>query len=184
MAPDHPHVRGEQDSIHEPIETMPGPPPCARGADHREFPAHAPPGTIPACARSRDRRPGPRCCSRDHPRVRGERLARLPTGLPTGGPSTQMRGAVGQGLAKLIVGGLIPAGMGAVMGVEVDPSSQWAHPHGYREQYHFCRQRLKTHCRQPRTRTPPPAPLHAPAGISPSDVGADSRVALAPARSC
>ncbi len=90
---DHPRVRGEQRDPDGTTWLATGPSPRARGAGVHAAGGEREPGTIPACAGSRD--PLARWWSRkrDHPRVRGEQGGQDNGVFPLWGPSPRARGA-------------------------------------------------------------------------------------------
>ena len=90
---DHPRVRGERVDVFVDIRVDVGSPPRARGADDLPPRLQVRLGITPACAGSGiGVRPGGRC-TRDHPRVRGERrVARSLAFLRVGSPP-RARGA-------------------------------------------------------------------------------------------
>ena len=89
---DHPRVRGEKWESVSMMSSPTGSPPRARG---KEFPASVAgrhPGITPACAGKSDGAPSGRDCGRDHPRVRGEKVAGGRRGLFERGSPPRARG--------------------------------------------------------------------------------------------
>ncbi len=110
---DHPRVRGEQDVWGGREQSRWGPSPRARGAARSAAARDDAPGTIPACAGSRDGEPEPAVGLWDHPRVRGEQWSRAEHPCGDLGPSPRARGAV-SGLAWAErIRGTIPACAGS-----------------------------------------------------------------------
>ncbi len=110
---DHPRVRGEHTHARPGSGPRPGPSPRARGAPLGKPGRAARMGTIPACAGSTLRGPGRRRPCRDHPRVRGEHLARSLSAATSLGPSPRARGARVDLADQAAVAGTIPACAGS-----------------------------------------------------------------------
>ena len=110
--PDHPRMGGEKISMSSTVFFWQGSPPRGRGKVLQVAPLCAEPGITPAWAgKSCGRCPAGRC-SGDHPRVGGEKLARLYSSVPVPGSPPRGRGKVQFGIHALGGVGITPAWAG------------------------------------------------------------------------
>ncbi len=149
---DHPRVRGEQGCSLRVWREGAGPSPRARGAGHRLTRPRRDCGTIPACAGSSISRTSPTPRGRDHPRVRGEQVARFVWPRPDEGPSPRARGAVMRcDLCSQSVG-TIPACAGSSALQRGARIQLWDHPRVRGEQYSHGDWATRTQGPSPRAR--------------------------------
>ena len=127
-AGDHPRVRGEHNGGSSCTPCGWGSSPRARGAPHRRDPRRSAHGIIPACAGSTTSRPRTRCCSGDHPRVRGEHGRRGRAGPPVEGSSPRARGALVDRAGRRAGHGIIPACAGSTQQRSGATQKAWDHP--------------------------------------------------------
>ncbi len=131
---DHPRGCGEQAATARAGSTCGGPSPRVRGADRAPTRSANFPGTIPAGAGSRSRRPAGRATCRDHPRGCGEQVAFI-QGVKAGeGPSPRVRGAVPGRIDAAGAVGTIPAGAGSSSEPSPTAAPPEDHPRGCGEQ--------------------------------------------------
>ena len=125
---DHPRIRGEH-RILPAGQTLPGgSSPHTRGApDHAERSLHCP-GIIPAYAGSTHIDSRFFQLKRDHPRIRGEHRAPLPTPACAHGSSPHTRGAPARPFNRLGGCGIIPAYAGSTTTPPAQPAPCWDHP--------------------------------------------------------
>ena len=90
---DHPHVRGEQESMMRRIDKFVGPSPRAWGAAARTPQHRGRRRTIPTCVGSRSCRAGRKPGPPDHPHVRGEQRPEAVANYLATGPSPRAWGA-------------------------------------------------------------------------------------------
>ena len=110
---DHPRMRGEHSRSIITLLAAVGSSPHARGALPDELLQVAAPRIIPACTGSTPRGSTIGKRRRDHPRMRGEHLARVNPTCASKGSSPHARGAPGRRLGVLAVARIIPACAGS-----------------------------------------------------------------------
>ena len=110
---DHPRVRGEHYSGWSGPRARSGSSPRARGARTYRDKEYQHEGIIPACAGSTMLPEVIALTPRDHPRVRGEHIPQLLTGLLPAGSSPRARGAPLLGDPRWLAPGIIPACAGS-----------------------------------------------------------------------
>ena len=115
LAGDHPRVRGEHSLATLSLALARGSSPRARGARRRARPARPTRGIIPACAGSTAMPHYARCAMWDHPRVRGEHIARFVSATLPAGSSPRARGALRVSVKRPGCQGIIPACAGSTI---------------------------------------------------------------------
>ena len=125
---DHPRVRGEHNPNAPTAQPRPGSSPRARGALEAQFDQVHGLGIIPACAGSTSFLPLAICCSRDHPRVRGEHDITDSHITLTLGSSPRARGARARRFRDAHHGGIIPACAGSTARWSPSSATSGDHP--------------------------------------------------------
>ena len=110
---DHPHMRGEHNVASELTHGCMGSSPHARGALITRSPPQPHDGIIPACAGSTSRRRSSGGATGDHPRMRGEHVAKASSKSSNAGSSPHARGARHHAREVPDGDGIIPACAGS-----------------------------------------------------------------------
>ena len=121
-------MRGEHHSSTSGDGSGRGSSPRARGAPGSRSSSCSRSGIIPACAGSTSFLPLAICCSRDHPRVRGEHSDLVERLWRPAGSSPRARGAHGEDRGHLVVAGIIPACAGSTFSSMASRSRPGDHP--------------------------------------------------------
>ncbi len=125
---DHPRMRGDHTTAQRtPVEYQ-GPPPHARGPQHRPVCMLHPRGTTPACAGTTGRGPGRPSATRDHPRMRGDHLICASVAMYPWGPPPHARGPQHRHQHVLRAGGTTPACAGTTGQRAGQPAPAEDHP--------------------------------------------------------
>ena len=125
---DHPRSRGEHGCGSWFLPSEEGSSPLTRGAPDDDTPRSAEGGIIPAHAGSTRWRPSRAQPSEDHPRSRGEHLARGKALAPDRGSSPLTRGALGLFVDPHLHFGIIPAHAGSTAAASSASASAADHP--------------------------------------------------------
>ena len=125
---DHPRMRGEHNSDSHRRNLLAGSSPHARGTHRAGVRLYRTVGIIPACAGNTRPYPSRSSPWRDHPRMRGEHMARTPTSAASTGSSPHARGTLEFAFVSVGCAGVIPACAGNTSPPDTACPRWWDHP--------------------------------------------------------